>query len=236
MQQKYFVETVARTSDTEFLVELSDAAYHYGDADRVIWIGVEAKDDGYLATTDFVIGAYSSADVSLVVKLAEEAVRSYVHNESMIDLPVNPSRNLEVIRTNGGEFIWVTVRTDSIVDGQRKEVTLQFDLKATEPTEAPDTDCDDQPVDNDIRAVALLAANDIRSERALRRISRDSDRWHAKREEEREAARVAALEEKRIAKMAADLGCTVALARYIDGLERRIEVLAGHALRRYEDA
>ncbi|WP_445504795.1 hypothetical protein [Microvirga sp. G4-2] len=234
--QKFFVETVARTSDTEFVVELSDATFPVGDADRVIWLGVEAKADDYLATSDFVDGSYPSADDRLVANLAEQAVRNFALWEVMTSLPVNSRRNLEVVHVAADEFVRVTVRTDHVVDGKPKEVTLQFDRKSTEPTEAPNKDSEDQSIDYDIRAVALIAANDVRSERALRRISRDSDRWHAKREAEREAARIAAQEEKRIARMASDLGCTVALARYIDGLERRIEALAGHAVRNYEAA
>jgi len=240
MKQKYFVEGVHRMSEDTFAVEIADTRYGYGDADRTNWLGVKAFP--YVPGTYRVTGdltgmsgrLFGDADVDNVAKAA---VAEFVTKETAVALPINPDRKLEIGKVEDDEFVWVKVLTDRMIDGEREAVVLQFDWSSASPTKAPETDCDKEgPVDDDIRAFALKAANEARRERTLRMIERTKDRKEAKRAMEREAAHVAALEEKRVAKMAEDLGCTAALARYIDGLERRIEVLAGHAIRHYEDA
>jgi plasmid stabilization system protein ParE len=106
---------------------------------------------------------------------------------------------------------------------------MGFDWQFILPSEAPATDCVyEERVRDDIRAIALSAVNEARREHILSAIGRDKSLKEAKREAEREV--------QRIAKKAEDLGCTPALAKYVDTLERRIEYVFEHMASSCENA
>lgn len=235
--QKYFVEGVHRMGESTFAVELSDTRYGYGHPDRPIWLEVESsKPDFQRVTRDLTADtAISSSLLDLseemipMLNLAAEAVSEFMGHEDVVALPINPDRKLEVVRVDDCDGIYVSVVTDRMVDGKPEQITLQFDYCGKHPT----TDFwAGGPVEDDVRAFSLQAANEVRRQRVLKKIKRARDTKEARRE----AEKMVALEEKRIAKKAEQLGCTPALAEYIDRLEARIEQLAETVTRHYEDA
>lgn len=239
MQQRYFVESVTRMSEDTFAVEIADTRFVDGDADRPIWLEVKAFP--YVPGTYRVTGDLTSVGDRLpgeVDKLATEAVAEFVAKEAALEpLRVNSDRDIQVVRAQPFEgSIEVTVVTDRVVNGKPEQITLIFGGLSTSPTVAPATEWivsgEDIPVDNDVRAVALEGANEERRELARWKVRRAKNAKEAKRE----AERIVALEEKRIAAKAEKPGCSVALAEYVDLLERRIDQLAETVSRHYEDA
>ncbi|MPR05550.1 hypothetical protein [Microvirga tunisiensis] len=235
--QKYFVEGVHRMGETTFAVEISDTRYGYSHPDRTIWLEVESsKPDFQRVTRDLTTDtAISSSLLDLpeemisMLNLAAEAVTEFMAHEEMVLLPINPDRKLEVVKVDDSEGIYVSVVTDRMVDGKPEQITLEFAYCGKHPTVDFWTRV---PIEDDVRAFAMQAANEARRQRILKKIKRAREA----KEAQREAEKIVALEEKRIAKKAEQLGCTPALAEYIDRLEARIEILAETVSRHFEDA